>query len=47
MRWLYKLLSLTGDAKALSRGPGSYARRKVRGRAHRGFGRALRRVLRP
>lgn len=31
MRWLYKLLSLTGDAKALGRGPGAYARRKVRG----------------
>lgn len=47
MRALYRLLSLLGDAKAASRGPGAYGRRLVRKAGHRGLGRAMRKVLRP
>jgi hypothetical protein len=47
MRWLFKLLRLRGDARALSRGPDAYGRRVVRRRVNRVFNRALRRVVRP
>lgn len=47
MRALYRILSLLGDAKAAGRGPGALGRRILRKRAHRSFGRALRRLLKP
>lgn len=47
MRALYRLLSIVGDAKALSRGPAPYFRRKARAASHRALSRALRKVLRP
>ena len=43
----YRVLSLWGDVKAATRGPGPLARREVRKRANRVFNRWLRRVLRP
>jgi hypothetical protein len=39
MRWLWKLLGLQADVKAASKGPGAYARRMVRKRAHRAVNR--------
>lgn len=48
MRTLYKFLSLYGDARALSRGPGSFVKRKVRSAAHRELAQVMRRTwLRP
>jgi hypothetical protein len=47
VRFLYRLLGLSGDARAASRGPGAYVRRRVRARGHRETGRVLRRILRP
>lgn len=47
MRSIYRFLSILGDVKAASRGPGSLARRKVRSRATRSFSRGLRGVLKP
>lgn len=47
MRSLYRLLTVMGDVKAASRGPGALVRRKVRSRATRGFSRGLRKVIRP
>lgn len=46
-RWLYRLLSVKGNVKAATRGPGAYVRRRTRARAHRGLARLLRSVLRP
>ena len=48
MRTVYKLLSLWGDARALSRGPGSFVKRKVRSAAHRELAQGMRKTwLRP
>lgn len=44
MRWLFRFLRLYGDARAVSRGPEAYARRRVRRTAHRGLARWLRRL---
>ena len=46
MRRLYGWLSKLGDARAASRGPGAFARRKVRSGAHRTLARAMRRSRR-
>lgn len=43
MKALYRLLSLLGDVRAASRGPGSYVRRKVRSKAHKTLAKATRR----
>lgn len=47
MRSLYRLLSIAGDVKAASRGPGAFGRRYARRVAHRSLARALRKVLAP
>jgi hypothetical protein len=47
MRSLYRILSILGDVKTASRGPGPFVRRKVRSRATREFSRGLRKVIRP
>lgn len=47
MRTVYRLLSILGDLKALSRGPAPYGRRLVRKAGHRHLGRVLRSVVRP
>lgn len=47
MHTVYRLLSLAGDAKAASRGPGALLRRRGRQLANRVGNRQLRRVLRP
>jgi hypothetical protein len=47
IRFLQQLASVLGTFKAASRGPGPLARRVVRQRAHREFGKALRRVVKP
>lgn len=44
MRAPYRLLSILGDFKAASRGPGALVRRKVRSRAHRELAKAMRRT---
>ncbi len=43
MRELYRLLSFLGNVKAASRGPGAYARRRVRQAGHRELAKAFRR----
>jgi len=47
MRSGYKLLSLLGDVKAATRGPGALLRRWARKRANRTTGRLSRRILKP
>lgn len=47
IRSLYRLLSILGDLKAISRGPAPYGRRVIRKAGHRHFGRAMRSVIRP
>lgn len=47
MRGLYRLLSVAGDVKSATRGPGPFARRYVRKQANRSFNRALRKVVKP
>lgn len=44
MSLLYKILSLLGDAKALSRGPGPFARRYARRAGHRTLARTFRKA---
>lgn len=45
MRWLYKMLSVAGDAKALSKSPATYAKRQVRKQAHKSLAKALRKFI--
>lgn len=47
LRSLYRVLSLAGDVKAASRGPGAFGRRYVRRAAHRTLARVLRKVVKP
>lgn len=44
IRKLFQALRLWGDAKALSRGPKAYGKRRVRRAAHRRLARFMRRL---
>lgn len=47
MRTVYRLLSLLGDFKSLTRGPAPFVRRKGRQAAHQQFGPTMRKLLKP
>jgi hypothetical protein len=44
MRAIYKLLSILGDFKAASKGPGAFAKRKVNQKAHKTLSKTLRKM---
>lgn len=47
MRRAYRFLSVLGTIKTARRGAGPLIRRVARQRAHRGFSRAIRKVIKP